>query len=465
MSRYFIPLTQAQPKNALIDFSPINNGLNAIGEAKQQATRNAMMQDELQMRKDQNQFQRDRATAQDEQARRERGGKMAAAIMQMPDSDPGKQGAWRRYLSEFGDGNHSPEELDFRTGPKIAAAAFGHVVDPLERQTAQARLGLIQAQTAQANQRAEPDPIKALIAERVSRARQATSPQQPAQPQTQGQVIPQSYDGGGTVPGVQFVADGQPQTAPQQPQAPDMVDTPLGKMPKSEARDLAGMMLLDPRYATAGKAILDGLDGPGQGQMGKTVQNQIEEKTANSATMLSRLTDIERRFDPTFLEIPTRLKMTGASWSAKVGAKLAPDQQEELSRFAAFRSASVNNLNTILKELSGAAVTPQEYERLKNDVPQAGTGVFDGDDPVSFRSKLDRSMQTARAAIARYNFMRSKGLNFDRESLDQFLSLDDVPAAYNKRGAEIRSQLQKSGADANTIDQSVRRKLKQEFGI
>lgn len=138
---------------------------------------------------------------------------------------------------------------------------------------------------------------------------------------------------------------------------------------------------------------------------------------------------------------------------------------KELSRFAAFRSASVNNLNTILKELSGAAVTPQEYERLKNDVPQAGTGVFDGDDPVSFRSKLDRSMQTARSAIARYNFMRSKGLQFDRDSLDQFLSLDDVPAAYNKRGAEIKSQLQKSGADEKTIDQSVRRKLKQEFGI
>lgn len=148
MSRYFIPLTQAQPKNALLDFSPINQGLNAIGEAKQQATRNAMMQDELQMRKEQNQFQRDRATAQDEQARRERGGKMAAAIMQMPDNDPGKQGAWRRYLSEFGDGNHSPEELDFRTGPKIAAAAFGHVVDPIDRKIKEAQLSNLNSQIA-----------------------------------------------------------------------------------------------------------------------------------------------------------------------------------------------------------------------------------------------------------------------------------------------------------------------------
>lgn len=156
MSRYFVPLTQAQPQNAMIDFSSINNGLNAIGEARQTATRNAMMQQQMDMQKEQHQFQRDRLTKHDDLARRERGGKMAAAIQQMQDTDPAKQAAWKRYLAEFGDGNHSPEELDFRTGPKMAAAAFGHVVDPLERQTKEAQLGLIRAQTAQATQKADP---------------------------------------------------------------------------------------------------------------------------------------------------------------------------------------------------------------------------------------------------------------------------------------------------------------------
>lgn len=148
MPNYFAQLQQPQVRNALIDFSPINNGLNAIGEAKQTATRNAMLQEQMDMQKEQNQFTRDRATAQDEQARRERGGRMAAAIMQMPDTDPGKQGAWRRYLSEFGDGNHSPEELDFRTGPKIAAAAFGHVVDPLAQEEKRLGVDLKRAQIA-----------------------------------------------------------------------------------------------------------------------------------------------------------------------------------------------------------------------------------------------------------------------------------------------------------------------------
>ena len=94
-----------------------------------------------------------------------------------------------------------------------------------------------------------------------------------------------------------------------------------------------------------------------------------------------------------------------------------------------------------------------------------GTGIFDGDDPVTLEAKLNNSIRLQRQAIARYNFMRSKGLNFDRNSLDQFLSLDDVPAAIDQRGAEIEGRLRKSGADPNTIDQQVRRQLKQEFGI
>lgn len=465
MSRYFVPLQQPQVRNSLIDFSPVNAGLDSIRDQRNTNTRNAMLQQQMDAQKEQQTWERGRAEKQDELAMKDRAGKAAMAVAQMDDKDPAKPMAWQRLLKEYGDGDHSPEELDFRTGPKLLMAAAGLRIDLMDARMQEAKLGLIQAQTAQANQRAEPDPIKQFVADKLRRVQQPA--QAPAAPQAGG-VQKQSFDGSSGIPGLQLAADGQ-DVQPVQPAAPDMVDTPFGKMGRDEARDLGSTLLLDPRYATAGKAILDSIEGPNQGQMGKAAQNQIEEKTLNNAAMLARLGDIGKRFDPKFLEIPTRMKMLGASWSAKAGAqlggKLSTEQQGELSRFASFKSASVNNLNTILKELSGAAVTPQEYERLKNDVPQAGTGIFDGDDPVSFKAKLDRAQQTARAAIARYNFMRSKGLNFDRNSLDQFLSLDDVPAAIDKRGAEIEGQLRKSGADPRTIDQQVRRKLKQEFGI
>lgn len=467
MAGYYVPLGRQQISNSLIDFSPVNQGLNAIGQAKQQVTENALADRKMQLAEGADARQARQWETEQAQRAKMMAGKEAFSIHQMPDTDPRKKLAWDQYVKRHGDGNHTPEELDFKTGPLLAITAAGLSYDPIDRQIKEAELGLAKARTAQAYQKAEPDPIKQFITDKLRRAQQ---PQGAAQqvPPAVGGVQRQSFDGANGIPGLQLAADGT-EAAPPQIAAPDMVDTPFGKMGRNEARDLGSTLLLDPRYATAGKAILDAVDGPNQGAMGKTAQNQIEEKTLNNAAMLARLGDIGKRFDAKFLEIPTRLKMMGASWSAKageaLGGKLSTEQRSELSRFAQFRSASVNNLNTILKELSGAAVTPQEYERLKNDVPQAGTGIFDGDDPVSFKAKLDRAQQTARSAIARYNFMRSKGLNFDRNSLDQFLSLDDVPAAYNQRGAELRGELQKSGADPKTIDQQVRKKLKQEFGI
>jgi hypothetical protein len=199
--------------------------------------------------------------------------------------------------------------------------------------------------------------------------------------------------------------------------------------------------------------------------------NELDTRTMNAAGHLARLTDIEKSFDPKYLEIPHRIKMLGASWSAKLGeqlgGKLAPEQRAELSKYASFRSRTVNNLNTNLKELSGAAVTPQEAERQAHDIPVAGVGTFDGDDPVSFEAKMKRSIQTQRAAIARYNFMKSKGLNFDRDRIGQFMALDDVPAAINRRGAEIEQQLKRASPNIKPeqLQNHVRQKLKQEFGI
>jgi len=63
--------------------------------------------------------------------------------------------------------------------------------------------------------------------------------------------------------------------------------------------------------------------------------------------------------------------------------------------------------------------------------------------------------------------MRAKGLNFDRGSLDQFMSLDDVPAIIEQRGAEIERDLKAANpkADPMSIEKRVDQQLKREFGI
>lgn len=256
----------------------------------------------------------------------------------------------------------------------------------------------------------------------------------------------------------------QPSAAPQARPRDDIVETPMGPMTRDRARRL-GMGLALAGKGDAGKMLADSAS-PGASLQKPTV-NQLEERVLNSATQLGRLADIEKQFDPAFLEIPKRMQMLGQSWSAKFGGKLSKQQTQELGRFAKFRSASVNNLNTILKEMSGAAVTPQEYERIQNDAPVAGTGIFDGDDPVSFKAKLERTKSSLRNAIARQNYMRARGLNFSKDDLDLFLSLDDVPAAYEKRGDEIEATIKQRnpGITPQALEEETAIQLKREWGI
>jgi hypothetical protein len=73
----------------------------------------------------------------------------------MPDTDPAKAAAWQRYLKTYGDGDHGPEELDFRTGPKLAAAAVGKWRDPREDEATNLDLQYKRAQIGKINREME----------------------------------------------------------------------------------------------------------------------------------------------------------------------------------------------------------------------------------------------------------------------------------------------------------------------
>lgn len=154
MANYFVPLQAPRPRNAMLDLSPINQGLDSIGQANQQTKRNAMLQQsqDLQQRTfDANQAQLAR---QNQRQDREMYGKQAYAVDQ--EQDPQRRAAlWRRITAGFDQSTLSPEELDPITGPKLMMAQAGLVVDPLDRQIKQAQLAQHRAQTAALSQRAD----------------------------------------------------------------------------------------------------------------------------------------------------------------------------------------------------------------------------------------------------------------------------------------------------------------------
>lgn len=145
-----LPTVQA-PQNALANFAPITDAIDGNRRNALMQQDNARQNQELKMRGDEVTYQRGRDAKNDHYAQIKRGADMAMAIQNLPDNDPAKPMAWKRYLQTYGDGSHSPEELDHVTGPKIAAAAAGQFLDPrtsqmkdLEMQKTRAEIGKLQ---------------------------------------------------------------------------------------------------------------------------------------------------------------------------------------------------------------------------------------------------------------------------------------------------------------------------------
>jgi hypothetical protein len=481
MARNFFSLAAPNPGNQQIDFSPVGNALEAYGRQKN-------YQGEVARQKEQQQYQRGRDQMQDQRVAKadsrndaEWYGKAAMAVDQL--QGPQRQAAWQRIIARHGADGLTPEEMDPITGPKLLMAQAGQYRDPREDKLMDLKLQGAQLDIAKARQGpkpeyrevngkivelgpngprevySSPDPVTEMLMQRLS-------PQRPSAP-AQGGVAPMSAPGGGNM-GAQFIPANDPaSTQPQAPAAdPNMVDTPFGKMTREDAQQLGGAMLLDPRRQAAGKAILDSLQA-GKGELSKPAATQLEESTISAAKTLGRLQSIKQQFKPEFQQIPNKLKLMGASWGASLGAPLSHDMQKTLGEFARYKATAFDNFNQLLKELSGTAVTAQELSRQQIVQPNPGEGIFDGDDPVTFQSKIENGERIARAAIARMNFMRNRGLNFNKETAEQFLRLEDVPAAMDRRGEEIEQELKRANpkADPTAIEREALNRVRQEFGI
>ena len=140
-----LPALHLEPRNALLDLTPVTNALDGI-QKQQNANRDyAMQQDELAMRKQSHDLQAQNYQRQWKQQDVENMGKRAMAIDAMEDG-PQKQAAWQRIVQSHGADGLSPEELDYRTGPKMMAAQAGLFRDPMEAEAKR-----LQLETARSN--------------------------------------------------------------------------------------------------------------------------------------------------------------------------------------------------------------------------------------------------------------------------------------------------------------------------
>ena len=149
MAAPFLPQAQIQaPRNALLDFSGINNALdsnrrNALLESQQE-----MQREELGMRRQTHDLNVRKFDQDNEMATVKRLGMRAQAIDALPPNDPRRAQAWGAIMKEHpGGAGLDPSWHDPVQGPKMLMAEAGQWEDPLKRQ-------LLQAQIAKANREA-----------------------------------------------------------------------------------------------------------------------------------------------------------------------------------------------------------------------------------------------------------------------------------------------------------------------
>lgn len=164
--------------------------------------------------------------------------------------------------------------------------------------------------------------------------------------------------------------------------------------------------------------------------LSKKTQGMIEEKLLSGKEQLNRMEIIYDEWKPEYSGIWTRLKNSMTGIKAKLEHNVSEKDATELTKFKKFQRKAIENINLYIKEMTGANMSEKEADRLRLAQPDAGETWYQGDDPITFKAKMDDVLKTTRAAIARYEYYKTKGLS-DSEIIglvksNKAISLDTI---------------------------------------
>jgi hypothetical protein len=291
-----------------------------------------------------------------------------------------------------------------------------------------------------------------------------STPQMPAQ--SPSILIPQSGEAAPSDPNLIRTQAAQPQMPPPAqfppaagPQA-GMIDTPFGPKTADEAKRLGFALALGGK-GDAGKMVMDSVTA---GDIGKEGRNELDKKMISASDNLANLSSVRARFRPEFQQIENRL---GMAWTAladkfkKGQALIKPEDRAKLEEFSAYRSDALDTMNNYIKAITGAAMTDSEAKRILGALPSVGEGIFDGDGPTAFKAKLDAAFDKTAAAIARYNYARQNGKDW------QMIGIEQMKTVVRNRGKQIEQELLRSNPnfDRSALPAAVTKQIKREFGI
>ena len=136
--------------------------------------------------------------------------------------------------------------------------------------------------------------------------------------------------------------------------------------------------------------------GVGVGGMEKTTKKGLEQDVTTLTNRVAQLDQIAKDFDPAFLQVPTQLEFAARSLGEKYNIYDIPQElKDKMLEYSSFRGRTQEIFSTILRDLSGAAVTKFELENAKAFIPDRN------DAPTVFQAKLRGFTSTSNAILYR----------------------------------------------------------------
>ena len=168
----------------------------------------------------------------------------------------------------------------------------------------------------------------------------------------------------------------------------------------------------------------------GGSDMTHKTQGAIEEKLLGGQEQYQRMKTISDEFKPEFQEIGFRFQKAWTGIQARLGQDVPEKDKSSLIEFKKYQRKSIDNINLSIKEMTGAQMSEKEADRLRLAQPDPGEKWYQGDDPITFKAKIDDVLKGSRAAIARYTYYKNKGLQ-DQEirqliNTNQAVSLESI---------------------------------------
>lgn len=214
---------------------------------------------------------------------------------------------------------------------------------------------------------------------------------------------------------------------------------------------------------TTGQRMPEAIKAPSRQEAGKAgafttrTKGEIEERILTTGEGVARLEDISKTYKPEFQQIGTRLSAAFTAGREKAGLEISKDERSNLKDFSTFKRRAADNLNRTIKDITGAAMSIPEAKRITRSAPNPGTGIFDGDSPTVFKSKLDDTLETLKAANRRMIDLRKKGFTGDiSEDIAERFPLSDYKVSTDQNMLDRAQDAINRGADLEAVKSRLR---------